>query len=131
MDTPSQWIACIWVGCGGFGGAIARYLVALLVNKKFAGNWPLATFVINVTGCLVLGAFVTYTSEKLVVDQRYVLLFPVGFVGAYTTFSTYEFELQRLVSVGEWGKALSYCLASTVIGFLAVILGTELARKLG
>lgn len=122
--------AALLVGLGGFFGAIARWLVGLAVARRLGVEWPWGTFVINVSGCLVIGFFVTLTSERLVVHEGWRLLVPVGFVGAYTTFSTYELETARLVAEGAWTRALGYVLASTVVGFVAVVSASWLARRL-
>ena len=121
--------ALLLVGAGGFLGAIARYTLGLVVAKRFGTDWPYGTFIINVTGCFAIGFFVTLTSERFPVAEGWRLLFPVGFVGAYTTFSTYELETAKLMQAGAVGRALLYVLASTVVGFLAVIAAIAIARK--
>ena len=117
------------VGAGGFFGAIARWVVGTLIAARLGNTWPWGTFVINMTGCLMIGFFVTLTTERIVVHEGWRYLFPIGFVGAYTTFSTFEFETARLVELGEWGRALSYVLASTLVGFGAVVAAMWVARR--
>ena len=117
------------VGVGGFFGAIARWWIALAVARRLGTAWPWGTFVINVSGCFVIGFFVTLTSERVVVHESWRLLFPVGFVGAYTTFATYELETARLVAEGAWLRAGSYVLASTAVGFASVVAASWLARR--
>ncbi len=121
--------AALAVGAGGFLGAIARWLVALWVTSRLGAGWPYGTFLINITGCFAIGFFVTYTSERVAVHEAYRLLFPVGFVGAYTTFSTYELELVRLVQAGAHGRAASYLVLSTLVGYAAVVAAQLLARR--
>jgi CrcB protein len=123
-------MSALAVGVGGFFGAIARYLVALAVARRLGTAWPYGTFVINMSGCFAIGFFVTLTSEKLVIHDAWRLLFPIGFVGAYTTFSTYELETARLIADGAWARAASYVVASTLVGFAAVVLAMGLARRL-
>src|SRR5437773_9693495 len=122
--------ALLLVGCGGFFGAIARYAVGLLVARRLGSHWPWGTFLINVTGCFAIGFFLTLASERFAVPEAWRLLFPVGFVGAYTTFSSYEWEAFRLVQDGAWARTLTYLLGSVVVGFAAVFLGVVLARRL-
>jgi len=122
--------AAMAVGVGGFFGALARYQVAMMVARRLGTSWPYGTFVINMTGCFVIGFFVTLTSEKVVVHDAWRLLFPIGFVGAYTTFSTYEYETARLIADGAWARAASYVAASTVVGLAAVVGAMWLARRL-
>ncbi len=116
------------VGAGGFLGAIARYDVGLLVARLWSGEFPLATFLINTSGCFVLGFFSTLAAERLAFDPAWRLLVATGFVGAYTTFSTFEYETHRLVETGSTAWAVTNVLASVLVGFLAVRLGVALAR---
>ena len=116
------------VGLGGFLGAIARYGVSLAVARLWTMEFPLGTFLINVSGSFVLGLFSTLATERLAVDPAWRLLVATGFVGAYTTFSTFEYETHRLVEVGASAWAAVNVVASVVVGFLAVRLGVLLAR---
>jgi CrcB protein len=116
------------VGAGGCLGAIARYLVGVAFGPT---QWPYATFVINVVGSLVIGFFLTLANERRVIDERWLLFFPTGFIGAFTTFSTYEWETFALVESGRIAAAGSYVVASTVVGFAAVWLGALAARRIG
>ena len=123
-------VPILLVGAGGFLGAIARYLVALLVVARVGTAWPWATFVINATGCFAIGLFMTLFSEQVVaIHTHWRYFFPIGFVGAYTTFSTYEYETLLLIEQGRWPWALAYVLVSTGAGFAAVVLGVWLARR--
>ncbi len=116
------------VGLGGFFGAMARYGVALLVTRRWTHTFPLATLLVNVTGSFILGFFSTYAMGRASLDPMWRLLVATGFVGAYTTFSTFEYETQRLTEFGAAGWALVNVLTSVVAGFLAVRLGVWLAR---
>jgi CrcB protein len=116
------------VGAGGFFGALARWGVGLLVARVWERDFPLATFLINVSGCFVLGLFGTLAAEKLAISPAWRLFVATGFTGAYTTFSTFEAETHRLVETGGTGAALGYVLASVAAGFLAVRLGVLMAR---
>jgi CrcB protein len=116
------------VGAGGFLGAIARYGVTLLVARFWTREFPLATFLINVSGSFVLGFFSTLAAEHLEIDPRLRLLVATGFVGAYTTFSTFEYETQRLVEAGAQWWGLVNIVTSVAVGYAAVQLGVWLAR---
>ena len=116
------------VGAGGFLGAIARYAVGLLVARFWSGEFPLATFLINVSGSFVLGFFMALSAERLGLDPAWRLLVATGFLGAYTTFSTFEYETHRLVETGSTAWAVTNLLASVLVGFVAVRLGLALAR---
>jgi CrcB protein len=117
------------VGLGGFFGAIARYALGLVLAKRLGTTWPYATFIINVTGCFALAFFMTLVTERTTIHEGWRYLFPIGFVGAYTTFSTYEYETARLIETGALGRALSYVMLSTIVGFAAVVLATWVVRR--
>src|SRR5438552_952071 len=117
------------VAAGGAAGAVARYAVALFVATFWKRDFPLATLLINVSGSFVLGFFSTFAAEKTSLDPLWRLLVATGFVGAYTTFSTFEFETQRLTESGAlWWGALNV-ITSVAAGFAAVQLGVFLARR--
>jgi len=117
------------VGLGGFVGAIARYAIGVWVETFWRRDFPLATFLINVTGCFIIGFVLTAVAERAPIDPLWRLLIATGFVGAYTTFSTFEWETHRLTESGALGWALANVLASILIGFVAVRLGVQLGRR--
>ena len=121
--------ALMLVGAGGFLGAIARYLVGTAVSHRWGASWPYGTFLINITGCFAIAFFLTLVSERITVSPNWRYFFPTGFVGAYTTFSTFEYETLRLVEDGAWMRALSYVVSSVIVGFVAVLLAAWLARR--
>lgn len=117
------------VAFGGALGAVSRYGVVLLVANFWKRDFPLATLLINVSGSFILGLFSTFAVEKTSLDPLWRLLVATGFVGAYTTFSTFEYETQRLTEMGAvWWGALNI-IASIAAGFAAVQLGVFLARR--
>ncbi|MCU1280202.1 MAG: crcB [bacterium] len=99
------------------------------MSNRWGTSWPWATFLINISGCFMIGFFLTLTTERFAVHEGWRYLFPIGFVGAYTTFSTYEYETVRLIESGAWLRAGSYVVASTVVGFAAVLLAFWAARR--
>jgi CrcB protein len=123
-------VKILLVGTGGALGAIARHLVSTLFLGKLGPGWPWGTFVINVSGCFMIAFFLTLTTERVQIAEAWRYLFPVGFVGAYTTFSTFEYETMRLFQTGAWGRAVSYVLASNFVGYGAVVLGMWTVRRL-
>lgn len=120
---------CLVVGAGGFLGAIARYAVGVWIESFWRRDFPLATFLVNVSGCFILGFFLAIATERMSISPMMRLLVATGFVGAYTTFSTFEYETQRLTTTGAFGWALVNVLASVAVGFLAVRLGVQLGRR--
>jgi CrcB protein len=117
------------VAIGGAAGAVARYLVTLGVGLFWANEFPLATLLVNVSGSFILGLFATFAAEKSAIDPAWRLLIATGFVGAYTTFSTFEYETQRLTESGALTWGLVNVLTSVVAGYLAVQAGVMLARR--
>lgn len=121
-------IPILLVAAGGALGAVARYLVATAFAQRFGVQWPWGTLFINLSGCVLIALFLGAGSSRIgSTNLRYLL--PVGFVGAYTTFSTYEYETLRLLQLGRTVSALAYVVASNVLGFAAVLAGDWLTRR--
>ncbi|HZO80349.1 MAG TPA: fluoride efflux transporter CrcB [Candidatus Binataceae bacterium] len=118
--------AFLWVGLGGFFGANARYLLGGWVASRLGVGFPYGTYIINVTGSFILGFFLAFAQDRPWVAPPARLLFAVGFVGAYTTFSTFEYESIRLLQDGELLLSVVYLLGSVVSGALAAIAGIAL-----
>jgi len=117
------------VAAGGAAGAVARYGVTLAVGIFWRRDFPLATFLINVSGSFILGFFATLAAERAAIDPLWRLLVATGFVGAYTTFSTFEYETERLTESGALTWGIVNILTSVLAGFIAVRLGVILARR--
>ncbi|MBX7221589.1 MAG: fluoride efflux transporter CrcB [Blastocatellia bacterium] len=118
------------IATGGALGAIARYTIGLLPLARWGAPFPTGTFLINVTGSFILGFFLTLTGEYVQVPENFRLAVGVGFVGAYTTFSTFEFETAKLLEIRDFTRAGLYVALSVLVGFAAVYLGAALARRL-
>jgi fluoride exporter len=117
------------VGLGGFIGANARFVVARLVGAMFETKFPLGTFVINVTGSFLLGVLGTIVAQRVMPNSESMrLALGVGFLGAYTTFSTFEFETHALFDDGSWLTATTNMFASLFVGLLAVRVGIVVAK---
>lgn len=117
------------VGLGGFLGANARFLIARWVGLVVETRFPLGTFVINISGSFLLGVIGTLVVQKVVPDSDAVrLALGVGFLGAFTTFSTLELETQALFDDGLWLTATTNMFASLFVGLMAVRGGTVAAR---
>lgn len=125
MDTLTKYLA---VAAGGALGAAARYFLGGTILSRVASPFPVATFVINVTGSFVLGFFLTVASERAEFSPHLRLAVAVGFVGAYTTFSTFEYETLRLAEERGFLLALLNVVLSVVVGFAAVWGGVAAAR---
>lgn len=112
-------ISIIMIGAGGFLGAICRYLLARLVGSRWKGDFPLGTFIVNITGSFLLGlvVFHPFLAERLGSGAGTGV--GVGFLGAYTTFSTLEYETLQLLEDKKIFIALFYAVTSLIAGFLA------------
>lgn len=118
------------VGFGGALGAMARYWFAALIGERFPTRFPLGTLLINVSGSFIIGFFLTLVTERLNIHPNWRLGVAVGFVGAYTTFSTFEYETFRLLETGSGVSGFMNVIVSLVLGFLAVWGGIALAREI-
>lgn len=125
METLTKYLA---VAAGGALGAMLRYYLGGTVLARAGTPFPTATFVINITGSLIIGFFLTLATERLHISPLWRLAVAVGFVGAYTTFSTFEYETARLVEDGDFLHALLNIILSVTLGFAAVWAGIILAR---
>lgn len=113
---------------GGFVGAITRAEVAVAVPYR-VGQWPWATFIVNVVGAFLVGYFTTRLQERLPVSAYRRPLLGTGLCGGLTTFSTMQLELLRMLDQDRLGFALAYAVSSVVLGFLAVAVATNLVRR--
>ncbi len=117
------------VGIGGFLGANLRFIVARWTGALIETRFPLGTFLINVSGSFLLGIVGTVVARKVFPNSDEMrLALGVGFLGAYTTFSTFEFETHALFDDGSWFVALTNIFASLLLGLLAVRAGIVVAR---
>jgi CrcB protein len=116
-------IKYLMVGIGGALGAIARLWLNRYVASRLGVLFPYGTFVINVSGCFLIGFIVTLLDEHSHWSANWHYLIPIGFIGAYTTFSTFEFETLRSMQEGRLAIALLNVVLSVAVGFAAVWLG--------
>ncbi len=119
----------ILVGSGGFAGANARYWLARWIADRYGTAFPYGTLVINVSGSLVIGFLITYLNARLSLSPNYRLIFTTGFIGAYTTFSTYTYESLTLMQDGLWARAAAYLIGSVALGMAAVTVGMLIGRS--
>ena len=120
-------LAAIFVG--GMVGAVLRVWVEPAVHRRRAPSWPWATFLINITGSAALAYFATRLQERLPQSTYRRPLLGTGFCGAYTTFSTMQVEILKMLDVDRDGLALAYAAASIAAGYLAIWITTALVRR--
>jgi fluoride exporter len=118
----------IMIGLGGFAGAIARYLVDGIVAERVSGAFPWGTLVVNVSGSFVLGLLFALTVDRAILPAEVRGPVLIGFIGAYTTFSTYMLESWQLIGTGAFGLALANIVGSAVLGLVAIVAGLTLGR---
>jgi CrcB protein len=120
----------LMIALGGALGSLARYGVALWVQQRVGGTFPYGTFLVNVSGCLIMGIVMTLLTEGGALHPNWRFLVPIGFIGAYTTFSTFELETFRAIEEGGALVALSNVVFSVVVGFLALWIGVMATRRI-
>ncbi|WP_235620370.1 fluoride efflux transporter CrcB [Prochlorothrix hollandica] len=115
---------------GAVGGALSRYYLGLYLSR-FSATFPLGTFAVNVTGSFFMGGFITLVAQKFFnVSDAIVLGIATGFLGSYTTFSSYALDTAKLNAQGLKQTAILYWLGSPVAGLLALQLGSWFAKAI-
>jgi len=120
----------LMVGLGGCLGSILRFWLGSYIGGRLGSRFPYGTFVINVTGSFLIGMILTILAEKTQWSPNWRYLIPIGFIGGYTTFSTFEYETFRLVQDGQMVTAMLNVVGSVVIGFAGVWAGMVAARSI-
>ena len=120
----------LWIGLGGFIGANARYFLGRAIIERWGSAFPWGTVTVNVLGALLIGIVLEIIAQRLISDPAYRLFLVVGFLGGFTTFSTFAFESVTLFEDGKWARALAYVLASNVTAILACFAGLWIVRRL-
>lgn len=119
----------IAISLGAIAGALSRYYLTLWFAKTFGTGFPYGTFFINLTGCLGMGFFVTFALERVaIIPPEVRLMVTTGFLGAYTTFSTYGLESLSLLRDRNFPAAIFYWAGSAILGIISVQFGIILAR---
>jgi fluoride exporter len=111
-------------------GTLARYGLQGLVQHRSGSSFPMGTLVVNLLGCLLLGGVTEYALAHITVPPEWRIGITVGFLGAFTTFSSFSWETVQLLRDGEWARAGLYVATSVVGGILAVVLGMRVADRI-
>ena len=130
MQSLVDWKAYLWVSIGAILGTNLRYFLSRLITRFSDAAFPVGTLFINVTGSLILGFFMIWTMERVLVDPKWRLLVAIGFCGSYTTFSSYAFETISYFEQGHWALFASNILANNVLCLVAVLAGAMIARAI-
>ncbi len=118
----------LYIAAGGALGSLARYWIGSAVANRMGTKFPYGTFIVNITACLILGFFLTLLGKRPGVGPEWRFLIPIGFVGAYSTFSTFEWETFSNLQTGAFLIAALYVVLSCFLGLVAVWCGVLLAR---
>jgi CrcB protein len=119
------------IAAGGALGSVARYWVGSTIAGRMGSKFPYGTLVINLTACVLIGFSLTYLGKRVDLSPAWRFLVPVGFIGAYSTFSTYEWETLSTLRSGAFALAALYAVGSLILGLVGVWGGSWLAELLG
>jgi CrcB protein len=130
MRNFIEWRAYAWISLGALVGANLRYLLSKIVTRISDAAFPWATLLINVTGSLVLGFLLVWTTERVLANPLWRWLVAIGFCGSYTTFSGYAFETMAYFEQGHWMLFAGNILANNLLCLAAILVGGALARAI-
>ncbi|HEY6446891.1 MAG TPA: fluoride efflux transporter CrcB [Acidobacteriaceae bacterium] len=118
------------IALGGGIGSVARYWVGSAIAGRYGTKFYYGTFVINLTACFLIGFVLTFFGKRAELSPAWRYFFPIGFVGAYSTFSTYEWETFSSLRTGAFSIASLYALGSLFLGLVAVWCGVLIAEAI-
>lgn len=130
MRTLIEWKAYAWISLGAVLGANLRYFLSKIITLWSDAAFPFGTLVINVTGSMLLGFFLIWTTERVLADPLWRWLVAIGFCGSYTTFSGYAYETMAYVEQGHWLLFAANILSNNVLCLVAVLAGGMIARAI-
>jgi CrcB protein len=122
-------VTVLVVGLGGAVGAVARYVVGGWVQTLSGSFFPWGTFAVNVAGSLALGFVMVWLQSTIAAPELRALV-TIGFIGSFTTFSTFSYETLSMLRDGQWWHATGYTVGSVLVGLVAVAVGAGLAALL-
>ena len=120
----------LYIAIGGALGSIARYWVGTTIGNRMGFRFPYGTLIVNITACVVIGFALTYFNSHLDLNPAWRFMVAFGFIGAYSTFSTYEWETLSTLRSGAVFLAILYAGGSLILGLFAVWGGATLAEML-
>ncbi len=118
----------LFIAIGGALGSVARFWIGTTVAGRMGTRFPFGTLVVNITACLIIGLSLEILNRHTNLNPSWRFLIPIGFIGAYSTFSTYEWEIYSNLMQGAFWIAILYLTVSLVAGLIAVAAGVSLAK---
>ena len=118
-----MWLNMLFVAIGGFFGANCRYIMSQFFKKRIPSKWPLGTLAVNLLGSFLLGYLIGANGE-----ERITLLLGTGFMGAFTTYSTFNLETIQLLQIKEKGSAIVYFILTYFGGIMLAFLGLLIGK---
>jgi len=128
MRTLIEWRSYAWISVGAILGANLRYFLTKIITRFSDAAFPYGTLAINITGSLVLGFFLVWTTERVFANPLWRWLVAIGFCGSYTTFSSYAFETMAYFEQGNWTLFAVNILTNNLLCLGAVLVGAMIAR---
>ena len=133
----SRWQSCgnlvqvpLGIALGAIPGSLSRHYLTLGFHHWLGTGFPWGTFFVNLSGAFVMGFFTNLAVERSFISPPVRLAVSVGFLGSYTTFSSYQLDAEKLMMHGNWEITLLYWMGSAILGVLCLELGSYLARRL-
>jgi CrcB protein len=120
----------LFVAIGGALGAVLRYFLGVVAAERFGDRFPIGTLTINISACFLIGLVLEYLNHHTGTNPVWRYGFAIGFIGAYSTFSTFEWETLTEIHRGAFWIAIFYVAVSVIVGLVAVALGSATARSL-
>lgn len=118
----------LWIAAGGALGSIARYWIGSAVGSRMGIRFPYGTMIVNISACVIIGFTLAYFGRRVDLSPPWRYFIPIGFIGAYSTFSTYEWETFSTMRSGAFFLAALYAVGSLVLGLAAVWAGAMLGE---
>ncbi|MBI1910498.1 MAG: CrcB family protein [Deltaproteobacteria bacterium] len=120
----------LWLAIAGVGGTLLRYFLSGFVQRAYGGVFPWGTFAVNMAGCLLFGLVWTLAEERLIISGELRAIILIGFMGAFTTFSSFVFESAQLMRDSQWVLAAGNIALQNITGIIFLAIGMALGRLL-
>lgn len=121
----------LWLALAGACGTVSRFAVYELASKTKVAHLPLGTFTVNILGSFLFGLIYVLAQRKMSISSEMRIILLVGFMGAFTTFSTFAFETARMLKASQWALACGNVLGQTVLGIGALGIGVYVGKSIG